>query len=290
MYNNAIQEQTQEHIEAATAYRKSAQAKEAHAAALMRGDTTAANLQKQIASAWEEVGVDWILYNNAIQKQTQEYIEATIKYRKRAQANEARAAALIETVTAYHKSAQAKEARIAALMRGDTDAAELQEQITRARQEAAASYSYATTELAYENTNGATAYLKGAQAYEAQAEALIRGDTKAAKIQEQIANAFAGGYSGAGYLYGAPVREPWMDKEKVKVYHKKAQTCEAQAEALTQQLAALARGNTAASEAQAAALTRELKPLEEKSKSTTTPSQQEKSSSSAPEKKKCTIS
>ncbi|MBX9578239.1 MAG: hypothetical protein K2W97_07170 [Chthoniobacterales bacterium] len=280
LHNNAIQEQTQEHIEAAATYRKSAQANEAHAAALMRGDTTAANLQKQIASAWKEAGVDWILHNNAIQKQTQEYIEAAIKYRKRAQANEARAAALMEIVTTYRKSAQAKEARIAALMRGDTTAADLQEEIARAWQEEAESYSYAATELAYGNTNGATAYLKGAQAYEAQAEALIRGDIKVAKIQEQIANAFAGGYSGAGYLYGASARE--YSSEKANLCIKKAQAREARAKALIQQLNAT-----------------DEKITDVKSKSTTTPSQQktlpqqEKAPGTAPEKKgkgNCTVS
>ena len=253
-YSQAAAVQALGKRQAADTYRKSAQAYEARAAALARGDIINPTFYSH-----------WTLSH--LENDTRAGGYYSMAASEQAQGNR-------EAAQAYYKSAQACEAEDAALARGDKTAAELHRKIIRAlgnyrkRHDrrafgAGLGYSQAARILAEGYYSGedqleqAHAREEEAAALYQQLEALARGDTIAAERYNQKASTL-----------GAI----WEDESQNPKFQR------------FQDLQASRKS------AEAATLIQELNATEEKSNGTTTPSQQEKSSSSAPEKKKCTIS
>jgi hypothetical protein len=217
-YRQAAEEQRQGNNEAAEAYRKAALQYEAQAEALSKDDRAAAELHYQAAKAFREAAD---AYPRAAQEQWQKNNQAA---------------------EAWRKAALQYEAQAEALSKGDTASAELHYQAAKAlggyekNPGAAFAYSEAVKEQRYGNSKAAEAWRKAALQYEAQVEALIKGDTAAAELYAQAAKVLGGykyGDPGAASAYSkADTGQRYGSSKAAEAWHKAALQYEAQVEAL----------------------------------------------------------
>jgi hypothetical protein len=228
-YCQAAEEQEKGDIKVAGTWRKVALSYEAQAEALIKGDTAAAELHCQVAKA---LGIHHDHDEDHISGAAYAYTQATEERKK-----ENHAAA-----EAYRKMALSYEAQAADLIKGDTVAAELQNQVAEALEEAVNAYNQTVKVQKKRNSEDVEAYLKSALSFEAQAEALVKGDTATAELHNQVAKTLGGDEwdPGAAFAYSRAAEEQEKGNSEIaNAWRKAALSYEAQA-------ADLIKGDTAA--------------------------------------------